>query len=211
MTEYFKYPRTPHLPWSEGRSDDDRVLENDDIFIGKQVVVSQKMDGECTTWYNDHFHARSLESKDHPSRHFVKGIWSSVKHRIPEGWRICGENLFAKHSIHYQDLDSYFQVFSVWNEKNVCLNWFNTEVFSRSLGLKTVPMFWSGKYDKHDICDFFTTYRNNRDIEGYVIRLSDEFHYDDFDKSVAKFVRKNHVQTDEHWMNQKMVPNKLKN
>lgn len=162
------------------------------------------------TMYNDHIHARSLESKDHPSRHFVKGIWSSVKHRIPEGWRICGENLFAKHSIHYQDLDSYFQVFSVWNEKNVCLDWFNTGVFCRSLGLKTVPMIWTGKYDKHDICDFFTTYRNNRDIEGYVIRLSDEFHYDDFDKSVAKFVRKNHVQTDEHWMNQKMVPNHLK-
>jgi hypothetical protein len=210
MTDYFKYPRTPHLPWSEGRSDDDGVLENDDIFIGKQVVVSEKMDGENQNLYQDHIHARSIESKDHPSRHWVKGMWSGISHQIPEGWRICGENLFAKHSIHYQDLESYFQVFSVWNEKNICLDWFSTCVFARHLGLKVVPMIWSGKYDKRDICDFFATYRNNRDIEGYVIRLSDEFHYDDFDKSVAKFVRKNHVQTDEHWMNQKMVPNQLK-
>lgn len=35
--------------------------------------------------------------------------------------------------------------------------------------------------------------------EGYVTRNLDSFHINDFDKNVAKCVRKNHVQTDEHW------------
>jgi hypothetical protein len=35
--------------------------------------------------------------------------------------------------------------------------------------------------------------------EGYVVRLASSFKFDDFNKSVAKFVRKNHVQTNEHW------------
>lgn len=46
--------------------------------------------------------------------------------------------------------------------------------------------------------------------EGYVIRLVEQFQYDEFNKSVVKWVRKNHVTTDKHWMNNKIIPNKLK-
>lgn len=35
--------------------------------------------------------------------------------------------------------------------------------------------------------------------ECVVVCLADSFIYDDFNKSVAKYVRKNHVQTDKHW------------
>lgn len=42
-----KFPRTYHLPWSEGRSSDDKVLESLDSFIEQEVVVTVKMDGEC--------------------------------------------------------------------------------------------------------------------------------------------------------------------
>jgi hypothetical protein len=44
-----------------------------------------------------------------------------------------------------------------------------------------------------------------------VLRIADEFAYGDFNKSVSKFVRKGHVQTQKHWMHgQRIVPNKLK-
>jgi len=33
---------------------------------------------------------------------------------------------------------------------------------------------------------------------------------DEFKKSVVKWVRKGHVQTDEHWMNSAIIPNGLK-
>lgn len=69
---YVKYPRTYHLPWSPGLTDDDRMLPSTKVFEGKQVVVTEKMDGENTTMYRDYMHARSLEEEHHESRCWVK-------------------------------------------------------------------------------------------------------------------------------------------
>jgi hypothetical protein len=41
---YYKYPRTFHFPWSNATSDD-RILDSFDYFLGKQVVVTEKVDG----------------------------------------------------------------------------------------------------------------------------------------------------------------------
>jgi hypothetical protein len=43
-----------------------------------------------------------------------------------------------------------------------------------------------------------------------VVRLSDEFLDHRFHMSVAKWVRMNHVQTDQHWSHQEIVRNGLK-
>jgi hypothetical protein len=47
MTEPVKYPRTWHLPWSESESSDDVWLTDTKHFEGKEVVVTEKLDGEC--------------------------------------------------------------------------------------------------------------------------------------------------------------------
>ena len=60
--KYYKYPRTPHLPWSPGKTNDDKVLKDTSHFLGKEIVMSLKMDGEATTLYNNHMHARSIDS-----------------------------------------------------------------------------------------------------------------------------------------------------
>jgi hypothetical protein len=197
---YVKYPRTYHLPWSPGRTKDDRVLENINNFIGKRVVVSLKMDGENTTLYNDYIHARSLEGNSHPSQTYVRNLHSKIAHDIPAGMRICGENLYAKHSIGYENLESYFYVFSIWNE-NVCLSWPETLEYAELLGLSKVPVFYWNIFDEKTIRDIFA-----RDYaashEGYVIRLEESFNYGDFRKSVAKWVRPNHVaETVHNWRN----------
>lgn len=49
----YKYPRTPHLPWSPGATKDDVRCINTEIFTGKRVVITEKMDGENTTLYSD--------------------------------------------------------------------------------------------------------------------------------------------------------------
>ena len=41
-----KYPRTFHLPWSPGATSDDKMLKSIEHFIGKEVVITEKMDGE---------------------------------------------------------------------------------------------------------------------------------------------------------------------
>ena len=115
-----KYSRTPHLPFSQSITSDDKKLISVDHFIGKEIIMSEKRDGENSSLYRDYNHARSLDSSDHISQHWLKGL--SIRYDIPEDCRICGENLYAKHSIHYTNLESYFEVFSIWNEKNDCLS-----------------------------------------------------------------------------------------
>lgn len=209
---YYKYPRTPHLPWSPGATSDDKIRSDLSPFEKKTVVVSLKMDGECTTMYPDYVHARSINSADHPSRHFVKGLHSQVKWVIPEGLRICGENMFAKHSIHYTDLEAYFLVYSIWN-KTHCLGWYATEYWAKRVELTLVPVIWVGEWSyKHDmqkmLTELFEPYADTH--EGYVVRTYDGFKAEDFGLYVAKYVRKGHVQTDEHWLNQPIVKNLLK-
>lgn len=46
FSRYVKYPRTYHLPWSPGATDDDRIIKSADVFKDKEVVVTVKMDGE---------------------------------------------------------------------------------------------------------------------------------------------------------------------
>jgi hypothetical protein len=44
--KYIKYPRTYHVPWSEGATNDDKINKDMSSFYGKNVVITEKMDGE---------------------------------------------------------------------------------------------------------------------------------------------------------------------
>jgi hypothetical protein len=205
----FKYPRTYHFPWSSGTSDD-KILDSVEQFEGKQVVVTVKEDGENCTMYKDYIHARSMEYNSHPSRSYVKSLHSKIADNIPEGWRICGENIYAKHSIEYNNLESYFQVFSIWNEKNICLSWNDTVEYVQLLDLVTVPILYIGLWDIELIKKLYQPTFNGDPMEGYVVRLIDSFHYSDFKNCVGKFVRPDHVTSDNHWKYNEVIPNKLK-
>ena len=197
-TSYVKYGRTMHVPWSPGIHDDDKALKTMAHFEGKRIIVTLKMDGENTNMYTDHIHARSIDSKGGEERAWVKQFWSTIAHDIPEGWRICGENLWAKHSIEYKDLSSYFYGFSMWDERNNCLSWDETKEFFEILGITPVPVLYDGIYSEQALrivegkLDWETD-------EGYVIRLADAYSYGQFKSSVAKYVRAGHVQTTVHW------------
>lgn len=202
-----KYPRTPHLPWSPGADADDVVLKAQDVFRGHEIVVTEKLDGENTTMYPDHIHARSIDSRHHASRNWVKALHGDVAHQIPPKWRLCGENVYARHSVAYDDLESYFYLFSVWNEDNVCLSWDETLEWASLLGLVTPHEFYRGEWD----LDIVTSIEvDTAAVEGYVVRNAGRYHFDEFQDNIAKWVRKGHVQTDEHWMHAEIVPNGLR-
>ena len=69
MTSYVKYPRTPHLPWSPGATADDRVHTDLAGLEGREIVVTEKLDGENTTIYRDHVHARPPFGQPCPAPH----------------------------------------------------------------------------------------------------------------------------------------------
>lgn len=204
-----KYPRTPHLPWSPGFTSDDEVSKSVAHFEGKEIVVTEKMDGENTSLYRDHLHARSLDSGHHPSRNWIKKLHAQIAKDIPEGWRVCGENLYARHSIGYENLPSYFMVFSIWNERNEALSWSDTLEWTELLGLNHVTVLYRGEWNEKAVRACYNPSEHLSTREGYVVRVANSFDYKDFAKSLGKFVRKNHVQTSEHWMHQAVVPNGL--
>lgn len=207
--KYIKYPRTYHLPWSLGLTKDDRVMSSLDNFIGKRVIVTVKCDGECSSLYKDYLHARSIDYSPHPSRNLLKSLHAQIQGDIPEGWRICGENLYAKHSIHYKNLPSYFLVFSIWNNLT-CLSWDETLEWIKLLDLKCVPVLYDGIWDEKLIKNLHTPCYDSDECEGYVVRVAESFYYRDFNRCVGKFVRENHVQTQSHWLQQKMEINGVK-
>lgn len=208
---YVKYPRTSHLPWSPGMSDDDRVIPSMDRLAGSQVVATIKMDGENTTMYRDYIHARSLDGRTHPSRNWVKQFHATVRHDIPDGWRVCGENLYARHSISYNQLPGYFMMFSIWNDRNECLSWDDTVEWSQLLNIPLVKVVFDGMYDDYQLNQTAVQLTNGGGgDEGLVVRVKEQFNYADFPIAVAKYVRKNHVHTHGHWMREMIVPNGLK-
>lgn len=210
FTHWVKYPRTFHLPWSLGMTDDDRNHKTTEQWHGKQVVVGVKMDGENTSMYQDHIHARSVNSGGHPSRDRIKAMWAQFSGDIPIGWRVCAENVFATHSIHYTDLTSYLIGFGVWTDKNICLSWDETLEWFELLGIEPNKTLYEGIYDEELIKGLAKQLDFEKD-EGYVLRLRDSFRYNEYRKYVGKFVRAGHVQTAKHWMiGQAVVPNELK-
>lgn len=213
FSKYVKYPRTYFVPWGDKTTKDDKKLANDDHFIGKRVVCTVKMDGENTTMYPDYIHARSINSGSHPTRNRVKELWSQIGYQLSEDERICGENLYAKHSIKYENLPSYFMVFSHW-EGNTCLSWEETVFNAQVLELDVVPVIYEGIYDRDKIIELYEKNFKGGSCEGYVIRLADSFEYGQFRKSVMKFVEPEFRQkvnsSHGHWISQKIEPNELR-
>ena len=204
-----KYPKTKHLPFSKGLTRGDKVIDSLNNFQGKEIAVLMKMDGENSSLETHCTYARSLDGGDHISRHWLKGLWGNIHNDIPENWRICGENLYAVHSITYTDLPSYFMVFNIWNEINICQSYDETLTWCQLLGLEHTELIWRGIFDEKvlkDISSNFDTEKN----EGFVIRLTESFHFDDFQKCTAKWVRKGHVQTSDHWKYEKIIKNGLR-
>jgi hypothetical protein len=211
FVKYVKYPRTFHLPWSPGMHDDDRMMPDVSVFDGKRVVVMEKLDGENTTMYSDHIHARSVSSGGHPSRNWIKSFHGKICGDIPEGWRINCENMFAKHSIKYNNLETYAYGFAIWDETNHIFPWDATLEYFDILGITPCPVIYWGVYDRKAIEQAYEQLKANHETEGYVIRIDERFHMRDFRQKVGKYVRKGHIQTTKHWMyGQPIEPNHLK-
>jgi len=202
-----KYPRTFHDPSSPGLQSDDKVASDLSGFANADVVVTEKMDGENTTLYQDGFHARSLDTAYHPSRNWLAAFHASIGYKIPDGWRICGENLYARHSVAYTNLASFFLGFSIWDDQNTCLDWDKTKSRFAQIGVTPVKEIYRGPYSPNLLSDLGDQIDTDK-TEGLVMRVTRQFAYADFAKSVIKWVRADHVQPDAtHWSKAELIPN----
>lgn len=196
-----KYPRTFHLPWSPGRSDDDKALLSVDGWADVEMVATEKMDGENTTVYPDgYLHARSVDSRSHPSRSRVTADAQQWAFDIPEGWRVVGENMTAVHSIAYAGLPDRFLVHSIW-DRNTALGWDETVEWCALLGVEHAPVLWRGSWTVTARHEIHTAWEALQHVsEGYVLRPASRYQLRGHAAQVGKYVRHGHVGESRHWM-----------
>lgn len=216
-----KYPRTFHLPTSPGLQSDDKRLSDLSAFTGQRVIVTEKIDGECTTMTQDKTYPRSPDARYHPSRDWMRAFHARRAADIPLGWRISGEYAYARHSVAYtrdqgNALASFFLGFGVWDERNVLLPWDQALEVLALLDISPAPILYDGPFDLKALAHVAALLDTERQ-EGFVVRIAGTIPYPPavaehgrFFPSIAKWVRKDHVQTDEHWLHGPIIPNELR-
>lgn len=202
-----KYGRTFHLPISPGATSDDKIMASLDGLIGKDLVVTEKMDGENTTIHARGSHARSPDSRHHPSRDWLKAFAAGISPNLAEGERIVGENLYARHSVAYNSLPSYFLGFA-WIVGDEVQSWDLTLARFEELGIQPVPTLYRGLYKPGLFDDLAQSLALSRQ-EGFVARIADSFAESDMPRRMGKYVREGHVQSETHWMKAELIPNRL--
>lgn len=208
-----KYPRTYHLPWSPGATSDDKRLQDSwfDFYKGKEVVFTEKLDGENTamTHYDVYARSHGAPTRSPWSRNLwdtSDGLYWKVKNFIGPNETVYGENLYGEHSIHYDALDAYWHMFAV-NDGNLWYSWDEVKEFAKILGVPHVPelercvLREEGEVKEiiDELMEHTSYYACKSGREGVVMRITDSFPIMEFPNYVCKYVRANHVQTDEHW------------
>lgn len=208
-----KYPRTYHLPWSPGATSDDKRLQDGwfDFYKGKEVVFTEKLDGENTamTHYDVYARSHGAPTRSPWSRNLwdpSDGLYWKINQYIGPNETVYGENLYGEHSIHYDCLSDYWHMFAV-NDGNLWYSWDDVKEFAKILGVPHVPelercvLREEGEVKEiiDELMEHTSYYACKSGREGVVMRITDSFPIMEFPNYVCKYVRANHVQTDEHW------------
>ncbi|MBO9473370.1 RNA ligase family protein [Shimia sp. R10_1] len=203
-----KYGRTYHLPNSPGSTSDDKIMSSLERLKVSDLVITEKMDGENTTIHSGGTHARSPDSKYHPSRDWLQAFAAGISFQLAPNERIVGENLYAKHSIAYTELSSYFLGFALIIDNEI-QSWSDTLSRFSDLGIDPVKTLYRGPFSD----GLFEVVAQNLDQEtqeGFVVRTASAFLESQMPTNMGKYVRAGHVQSEIHWTKAEMVPNRLK-
>ena len=219
MSDIRKHPRTPHHPLSLGKGSDDKTSKTVDAdFYSREVVVLEKMDGENTNLYRHAWHARAIDSPTTVWRERVARRQSAIGGYLEPHECLHCENVWAQHSIRYDALQSDLYAFRMrngqymqtWdytveriNELNdMIMDWEMPELF-----IAIPKVLYRGPY-KPELA--MQLEFNPNLSEGWVMSNVDNFHIDQYERNVIKFVREGHVQTDEHWAHKEIQYNEIR-
>jgi len=210
-----KYGRTFHYPFSPGTTSDDRIHHDYWAAVSdlEEIVHTEKMDGENTCLNKYGVFARSHAAPTgHPWAGYLKERWQLIKNELKD-LEIFGENIYAIHSIQYPKIEHHFYVFGI-RELDQWLSWEEVQFYAALIDFPTVPELGkvqpnTRKTFEEEILNLVnqeSTFQSveastNKSctMEGIVSRNMNAFSVDAFKANVFKYVRKDHVQTDEHW------------
>ena len=197
-----KYPRTWHLPFSPGLTRDDRIMPDGvSGLLGVPLVCTEKMDGSNILLSRQEVLPRA---RWHESMGPIKEIHAQIRWELPEEFLLCGEWLAAVHSIFYDRLSAFYQVFGIFDRKRqVFLSWDAVEEWCALLELETVPLLArnvsvSSEAELEDLVARLMALPPTQGAarEGLVVRVAAEIPEHAFGRLVGKYVREGHVAED---------------
>ncbi|HLL24938.1 MAG TPA: RNA ligase family protein [Kofleriaceae bacterium] len=160
MSEFSKYPRTPHLEGSRLQpGDDDAGQVPLETLRGAYCVIEEKLDGANAGISLDADGHLRLQSRGHVlvggprERHWdLFKRWAHAHARdladhLRGGLTLYGEWLYAKHTIFYDELPHYFFEFDIRDDSGAF--WSTARRREHLLGLPViaVPVLWEGTVD----------------------------------------------------------------
>lgn len=224
MTDFFRFPHTPHLVWlGQGIPRDDKVLspEEAEALLAAEVVVEEKIDGAnlgISIGPEGEVRVQNRGQYLHLPMHgqFEKlHVW--LKPRIDTLFDLLGGDLIlfgewcaARHSIGYEHLPNWYVVFDVYDRQSGQF-WSTTrrDDLAKQLDLPVVPRLMQGRTSLPALIELVST-RNSafspEPLEGIVLRRE----RGGFLQSRAKLVHAQFVQSiTEHWSRRRIEWNHL--
>jgi hypothetical protein len=186
-------------------------------LLGVPLIITEKCDGSNLTYTRTSVFSRSHSGPPgHPSFDLAKATHARIAHELSLGLSLFCEYCYAVHSITYGALPDYSLVFGARDDREG--RWWDWDMVvaqAADLGLPTVPELYRGQVSTARELEALTlslaaqpsVFGGPR--EGVVVRQAGEFRDADFQRSLAKWVRHDHVTTDEHWMHQNIRAQKL--
>jgi hypothetical protein len=205
-----KYPRTFHFQFSPEVHSDDKVISFAHLgnFLQDEIIITEKLDGSNSVLKGHQGvfgRSHALPTRE-PWYDHLKGEYYSRFDKLKSHLWYFGENTFAIHSIKYTEMEHYFYIFAIYDSiRDKWLSYDEMVNEANRVELPMVPllfrgriesMAWTNKWMDKRITD---SSELGGDLEGFVMRVASAISGDEFNTKVAKYVRKGHVQTDEHW------------
>ena len=205
-SQIWKYPRTPYWPDSPTKARDGDTLTDPERFVGRPVVVTEKLDGSNTLLHQGDVYARSVSA---PAA--AKWLGMVRKHHA---WKVTepdvflyGEEIYGVHSIEYDPVpeDRTFYAFARRFADGSFGSFRAMADYARSRAIPVVPVLFEGTFGSvRHVRDFVReAHAQPSELgggrEGVVLRIATGFPAEYFKHSVCKSVRVGHVQSDEHW------------
>lgn len=201
-----KYPRTPYWPDSPTIGRGDTVHPDPERFVGRPVVVTEKLDGSNVLIHRGKVYGRSVA--DEAANKWMAMVKKHHAWKVTEpDAHLYGEDIYGVHSIEYGAVRERetFHAFALRDAKGDFSSMAALERFAAERNIPVVPVVFRGAFATlTEMREFIRGEHAKQSAlggerEGIVVRIAGAFASADFARNVCKSVRQDHVQTDHHW------------
>lgn len=225
MSEFFRFPNTPHLLWlGQGLPRDDKILSNQEIatLLQDEVLIEEKLDGANLGISLDNQNELRAQNRGQYLPQPFSGQFSRLNSWLGQHGEILkqtltpelilfGEWCAARHSLDYNQLPDWFLLFDVYDRK--AGKFWSVErrnALAQTLNFTTVPLLKRTRITRDQLVELLddaqSCYRNGK-VEGIVIRSDSPL----WCENRAKLVNREFVQAiEDHWRSRAIEWNLVK-